>query len=136
MGPWGFTNEGFFTNEDLALTIVPLPPGPCVDDRPQASQGRTLLGRTLHRVFTNERGRPKADQASQSYAWPPLEPGDIIRARIGLGRALPSREPGEIVRTRLGLGRTLLDLLKLPYRPTDRPLGTDRPTVRARLGLG
>ena len=82
------------------------------------------------RGFTNERGRPKADRASQTYAWLPRKPSDIIRARLGLGRTLPSHEPGDLVRARLGLGPTLLDLLELPYRPTDRPLGTDRPTDR------
>ena len=71
----------------------------------------------------NERGRPKADRASQTYVWLPRELGDIIRARLGLGRTLPSREPGDIIRARLGLGRTLLNLLELPYRPY-------RPTAR------
>ena len=88
--------------------------------RARLGLGRTLLEQTLHRGFINERGRPKADQASQTYVWTPREPGDIIRARLGLGRRLSSREPGNTIRARLGLGRTLLDLLEVPYRPTDR----------------
>ena len=59
---------------------------------------RTLFGRTLH-TGTTERVK--------------REPGDIIRARLGLGRTLPFREPGDIIRARLGLGRTFLDLLEL-----------------------
>ena len=51
----------------------------------QTLLGRTLMGRTLHRGYINERGRPKADRASQTYAWTSREPGDIIRERACLG---------------------------------------------------
>ena len=51
----------------------------------------TLLGHALAwdedfqiRVVYNERGRPKADRASRTYAWASRGPGNIIRA-FGLG---------------------------------------------------
>ena len=65
-----------------------------------------FLGRTTNTSGTNTSW--VFHRASQTYTRPPHEPGDMIRARLGLGRTLPAREPGDIIRARLGLDEHFL----------------------------
>ena len=93
----------------LPGTNTPIPSLPGTNTSGTNTSGtNTFLGRTLHRGYINERGRPKADRASQTYAWTSRGPGDIIReAQVWdeTGVSLTSevgRRPTERVKLTLG----------------------------------